>query len=266
MTKSRLLPTAILLCLCISLSACADDGPSGLLSSSVEPSSDLKEFWPVAKTTLNPKLLAAVVKAGVPKDIATLAFNKFDEFVDRVRNSSYITVIDFTRHSGKARMWMINTKTAAVDAMNVAHGAGSDPDGTGVPTKFSNVPNSKMSSLGAYLISEKYQSTSHGIAMRLDGLESSNDMARDRAIVMHSATYVSNTRSVMGMSWGCPAVALDWIRKALQRLSGGSFMYAYGVNSGGTPQLDEMQIQAIMTNPSYKWVNESEDAPVDGVR
>jgi hypothetical protein len=266
MTKSGFLPAAILLCFCISLTACADDGAANSPPSSADSAPDLKAVWPIAKTTLNPKLLAAVVKAGVPKDIATLAFNKFDEFVGRVSNISYITVIDFTRHSGKARLWMINTKTAAVDALNVAHGAGSDPDGTGIPTKFSNVPDSKMSSLGAYLISEKYQSTSHGIAMRLDGLEVSNDMVRDRAIVMHSATYVSNARSIMGMSWGCPAISLDWIAKALQRLSGGSFMYAYGVNSGGNPQLDEMQIQAIMTNPSYRWVNESEEAPVEGVR
>jgi hypothetical protein len=68
----------------------------------------------------------------------------------------------------------------------------------------------------------------------------------------------------MGMSWGCPAISLDWIAKALSRLSGGSFMFAYGLASQANPQMDDMQIQAIMINPAYQWVNESEEAPSEG--
>jgi hypothetical protein len=258
MTQKRFSPLALILGFCLSLVACAQDSSSN----ATDPNRNLKTVWPLGPSTLSGDLLKQVIRKGVPKDIATLAFNKYDTFVGRVQNTNYMTIIDFTRHSGKTRMWMINTKTAAVDALNVAHGVGSDPDGTGIPTKFSNVPDSKQSSLGAYLVSEKYQSSKHGTAMRLDGLEATNDLARDRAIVLHSAEYVSSKKNIMGMSWGCPAISLEWIGRALQRLSGGSFMYAFGQTH--TTPLDEMQIQAIMTNPAYEWVNESEDAPVEG--
>lgn len=256
MKNAKLLPTAIILGFCIAISACAE----GASSEAAEPNE------PIAPASLTKGLLDKVVKKGVPQDVATLAFNKYEQFSARVQNTNYITIIDFTRHSGKPRLWMINTKTADVDALNVAHGAGSDPNDTGIPQKFSNVPDSKMSSLGAYLVSEKFQSMNHGTAMRLDGLESTNDMVRDRAIIIHSASYVSSAKSIMGMSWGCPAISLDWIGRALQRLSGGSFMYAYGNPAHVNQQLDDMQIQAIMLNPAYKWVNESEEAPPDGAR
>jgi hypothetical protein len=262
MTKTKFLPQALILSFLISLCACAQESSSATETQVAGP--DSEAVWPVGPTSLKKGLLAAVIKKGVPKIAATLAFNKFDTFAGRVANKDYITVIDFTRPSGKQRLWMINTKTAAVDALNVAHGLGSDPNNTGVPTKFGNVPDSKESSIGAYLISEKFQSTEHGTAMRLDGLEATNDMVRDRGIILHSASYVSNTRAIMGMSWGCPAISLEWIGKALTRLSGGSFMFAYGHASHTDPQMDDMQIQALMINPAYRWVNESEEAPSDG--
>ncbi|MGZ3723551.1 MAG: murein L,D-transpeptidase catalytic domain-containing protein [Bdellovibrionales bacterium] len=261
MTIQKLLPQALILSFCATLIACSQDSSSD--PAPVAP--DSKIVWPAGPSTLSVDLLNAVIRQGVPQDIATLAFNKYDSFAGRVKNTDYLTIIDFTRHSGKPRLWMVDTKTTHVDALNVAHGAGSDPQGTGIPVKFSNVPDSKTSSLGAYLISEKFQSTKHGTAMRLDGLESTNDLVRDRAIIMHSADYVSASKSIMGMSWGCPAISLEWIARALSRLSGGSFMYAYGSSQMAEP-LDELQIQAIMTNPAYQWVNESEDAPVEGVR
>jgi hypothetical protein len=266
MTDAKFLPQALILGFCIALAACAQDSSGVNPGNGKKSAPDPKAVWPIGTSSLDPNLLSQIVKKGVPQDIATLALNKYDAFVGRVQNTSYITIIDFTRFSGAKRLWMVNTKTADVDALNVAHGVGSDPNNTGTPVKFSNVPDSKMSSLGAYLISEQYQSSAHGTAMRLDGLESTNDMVRDRAIVMHSATYVSSTQPIMGMSWGCTAISLDWIAKALARLTGGSFMYVYGLPTQTNPAIDNLQIQAIMTNPAYHWVNESEEAPVEGVR
>jgi hypothetical protein len=243
-----------------SLAACANGNDSDLASPQTQK-------WPVGPTTLDNKLLDEAIAGGVPANAATLAFNKYDEYSGLVKNTGYITIIDYTRVSGKSRMWMVNTKTGDVDALLVAHGSGSDPNNTGTPTRFSNVPDSKMTSLGAYLVSEKFQSSEHGTAMRLDGIEKSNSLARDRGILIHSAKYVSNTLTKMGMSWGCAAISLDWISKALSRLSGGSFMYAYGPPSSADADfIDEMQIQGIMTNPSYRWVNEGEEAPIEGVR
>lgn len=47
-----------------------------------------------------------------------------------------------------------------------------------------------MSSLGIYRCAETYEGK-HGYSMRLDGLEPTNSLARERAIVIHSADYVS---------------------------------------------------------------------------
>jgi hypothetical protein len=256
----KFLPQTLILCL-VFTAAC---GRHSAASSAGSPG-DSKTTWPSGSTTtLNPRLITEMIKGGVPADLATLALNKYDDFESYVQNPDYITVVDYRRFSGKHRLWMVNTNTGSVDALNVAHGAGSDPDGTGYAKLFSNVPNSKMTSLGAYLISEQFQSTDHGTAMRLDGLESTNSLARDRGLLMHSANYVSSRLDKMGMSWGCTAISLDWIGRALSRLSGGSFMYVFGPATA-TSALDEWQIQSIMTNPAYKWVNEGEDAPVDGV-
>ena len=212
--------------------------------------------------TLSVSLLDSVVKQGVPRAVATLAFNKFDQFQSQVKNSTYLSIVDFTKNSGKARFFMVDISSGHVDALMVAHGVGSDPNNTGTPINFSNVPDSRKSSLGAFIINEQFQSTNHGTANRLDGLESSNNLARPRALLLHSASYVSTSRSKMGMSWGCFAISLDWIGRALKRLTGGSFLYAYG--NAQASVLDDLQIQQIMTNPGYQWINESEDAPVDG--
>jgi len=133
----------------------------------------------------------------------------------------YYAIYDIDQHSSKKRLFLIDADTMEAKQKCVAHGLGSDPDGSGYATKFSNVNNSKMSSLGVFRCAEIY-SGAHGKSMRLDGLEMSNSLARERAIVMHSANYV--TESSAGRSWGCPAVSPEFISEALQKLNGGSFL------------------------------------------
>ncbi len=63
----------------------------------------------------------------------------------------------------------------------VAHGKNS---GLEFATSFSNRVNSHQSSLGFYKTAETYQGK-HGLSLRLDGLEFSNNNARERAIVIY---------------------------------------------------------------------------------
>ena len=61
-----------------------------------------------------------------------------------------------------------------------------------------------------YATGEVYQGK-HGLSLRLDGLEYGiNDNARNRAVVIHGADYVSekfaNAQGRLGRSLGCPAV------------------------------------------------------------
>ena len=247
----------------LALAACTGQPSSPIAFKTVTPLQQDEAVRPESQTsTLSTTLLDSVVKQGVPLNVATESFAKYDQFQSQVKNTAYITMIDFTQFSGKPRLYMVNTSTGAVDALLVAHGSGSDPNATGTPSKFSNIPNSKMSSLGAYLVSETAQTSDHGTIARLDGLESTNNLARPRAIILHSATYVNTSLTKMGMSWGCPAISLDWIARALQRLPGGSFMYAYGPPQNTA--VDDIVIRQIMLDPAYHWVNEFESAPAQG--
>ncbi|MBY0384969.1 murein L,D-transpeptidase catalytic domain family protein, partial [bacterium] len=66
-----------------------------------------------------------------------------------------------------------------------------------------------------------------GESLRLDGQESRNNKVRARAIVIHSASYVSPSLSKMGRSEGCPAVSLDNIKDLIAKIKNGSLYYIY---------------------------------------
>jgi hypothetical protein len=68
--------------------------------------------------------------------------------------------------------------------------------------------------------------------LRLEGLdEGFNDRARERAIVMHGAPYVNPQigRSLgrLGRSHGCPAVREAVAHELINRVKGGSLLFAY---------------------------------------
>jgi len=163
---------------------------------------------------------------GVPQEALDEAIDYYDQNSSMIPNKSYLTVVDFTPHSGKKRFFMMNLKTGEVEALYTSHGVGSDRDNDGYAREFSNTPGSNMSSLGFFLTAERYQGK-NGLSMRLDGLEESNDLARPRAIVVHGASYVGPHLSRMGRSWGCPAVELRLISRVVKQLERGSLFYGY---------------------------------------
>ncbi len=249
------------------LGACAgQENPIALRT--IAPDSPLLDEMPAlaaaARKSGPVTMYAAAVAQGVPSKVAQRAFEKYDQFVNKVRKPEYITMVDFTQHSRNKRFYMVNRDSGKVDQWTVAHGSGSDPDNDGIPQYFSNVPDSHMSSLGSYLIQEKYWSDKYdSYAIRTDGLESTNDNARARAIVVHPATYVEDGSNKQGRSWGCPAIPYDWIKTVIARAEGGAFMYIYGVNKRGA--INEMRaLRNWDLIPKSLWPNESEEAPVDG--
>jgi hypothetical protein len=82
-----------------------------------------------------------------------------------------------------------------------------------------------MSSLGYYITGSTYVG-SHGTSLKLDGMSSTNSNARGRAIVVHGASYVSESSVIQGRSWGCPAVANSLKTKVINMLKNGSLIYA----------------------------------------
>ncbi|MBX2986941.1 MAG: murein L,D-transpeptidase catalytic domain family protein [Bdellovibrionaceae bacterium] len=142
----------------------------------------------------------------------------------KIRNQRYITIVDLSQHSGKARMSLVDMSTGEVRRFTVSHGKGSDADNDGWATKFSNVSGSNMSSIGFYLTGGLYDGR-NGRSMYLHGLEKTNSNAYQRAIVMHGADYVTPTRA--GRSLGCPAIERRYVPEWLPKLQGGSLLYVY---------------------------------------
>ncbi len=140
-----------------------------------------------------------------------------------------LTLIDFSLSSAEKRLWIIDLKNNTILLQSfVAHGKNS---GHEYASKFSNKPKSHQSSLGFYATGETYFGK-HGYSMRLDGLEKGiNDNARKRAIVIHSASYVSKDfikkYSRLGRSLGCPALPKDESKEIIDLIKDKSCLFIY---------------------------------------
>jgi hypothetical protein len=138
-------------------------------------------------------------------------------------------VIDYTRPSTEPRLWVLDlARRALLHEELVAHGRGT---GDNHAQYFSNDPGSHQSSLGLFVTLDTYAGK-HGRSLRLQGLEAGiNDRALERAIVMHGAEYVANAFAALhgrlGRSWGCPALAVDVAQRVIDRIRGGSPLFAY---------------------------------------
>ncbi len=148
-------------------------------------------------------------------------------------NEDIVTIIDFSKPSTEKRLFILDLRNQQVLYQTfVAHGKNT---GANMATKFSNNKGSNQSSLGLYRTGESYQGK-HGYSLRLDGLEKGfNDHARSRAVVMHSANYVSEDfikrHGRLGRSWGCPAVPVEISEEIIDLIKGGSCLYIYANDS-----------------------------------
>ena len=140
-----------------------------------------------------------------------------------------ITIIDFSLPSNKERLWVVDLIQGKVlFRCLVSHGRNS---GELMAENFSNIPGSNTSSPGFYATGETYFGK-HGLSLTLDGLESGiNDKARERAIVIHGADYVSadfiRNHGRLGRSLGCPAVPVELCKEIIQTIKGGSCLFIY---------------------------------------
>ena len=141
-----------------------------------------------------------------------------------------LSVVDFSKPSTEKRLWVIDLKAQKVLFNTfVAHGQGS---GEVVAKKFSNVINSFQSSVGFYSTAEVYTGK-HGQSLKLDGLDANlNGMARERAIVIHGADYVSqdviNRTGRLGRSQGCPALPMDLFADVINNIEGNTLLFING--------------------------------------
>ncbi len=135
-------------------------------------------------------------------------------------NSNYCILIDMSIHSGKNRafIWDLKKDTIAESAL-CAHGCGSNPWGeTTTKTKpvFSNTPDSHCTALGKYKIGKRgYSQWGINVNYLLHGLESTNNNAVKRQIVLHSWSDVADKEVYPNGTpegWGCPAVGNNFMK------------------------------------------------------
>jgi hypothetical protein len=160
----------------------------------------------------------------VPQNLLKEALKYYDANQDKIKNPRFLVVIDFKKHNSKERFHVIDMESGKVESYLTAHGKNSDPDFDGFATKFSNTPDSNMSSLGFYLTAETYNGK-NGYSLRLDGLSSTNSNARSRAIVIHGADYVTPGEKI-GRSYGCPALEMRYHKEVIDQIKDGVLIYA----------------------------------------
>jgi hypothetical protein len=140
-----------------------------------------------------------------------------------------LTLVDFSLSSNVKRLWVIDvaTNTVLYNSL-VAHGRNTGDEFANI---FSNSNSSYKSSLGLYTTGEIYNGK-HGMSLKLDGLEKGiNDNARQRGVVIHSASYVSNSfikqNKRLGRSQGCPAIPEELLQEIIEIIKDKSCLFIY---------------------------------------
>ena len=193
-----------------------DDGANGTLFSEALPD-----------RRLDPTLLSAALSS----------YGRHNCANGRGFGPQQMVVVDFTKRSNEPRLYRLDLKSATgIDnPVLVAHGIGSDRNDDGYADNFSNINMSLMSSLGAVRGAEVYQGRT-GRALRLDGLDPSNSLIRQRYIVVHSyrgdsrryfnAGFQSQRGDTPGTSEGCFVIEPDKRDWLIDTLANGGFLYA----------------------------------------
>jgi hypothetical protein len=140
-----------------------------------------------------------------------------------------LAVIDFSLPSTEPRLWVFDlTEEQLMFEELVSHGQGT---GDAMAETFSNVQGSHQSSLGLFRTMNSYYGR-NGYSLRLEGLETGvNDLAYQRAIVIHGADYVSEDfirqTGRLGRSQGCPAVSREVTYPLIDSIKEDHYLFAY---------------------------------------
>lgn len=161
-----------------------------------------------------------------PKDYTSkhteaLAFCKKEKF-----SEDYYFLVDMSLPSGKNRFFVYDFKQKKITDSNIVTHGSCDVNGNNddkyEKAKFSNLDGSHCTSLGKYKIGKRdYSSWGINVKYWLHGLEKSNSNAVARVVVLHSWTAVPDEEvfpDYAPLSWGCPAVSDNFMKKLDERL------------------------------------------------
>ena len=182
-------------------------------------------------------------KEGLKEEVFTAAIKGMKK-LNAIKKKDIITIADFSQPSSQKRLYVVDLKNKQILFHTfVAHGRNT---GTLWAKSFSNENCSLKSSPGFYATAETYMG-GNGFSLRLDGLEKNiNDHARERAIVMHGAPYLSEAAiqslGFLGRSWGCPAVPEAEHKAIINTIKGGTCLFIY------SPDQDYLQRSAVLNS------------------
>lgn len=153
-------------------------------------------------------------------DRHTDQYNRLKLKADLARNycrqkgfdTRYCFLVDFSIHSGRKRFFVWDFKGDSIKYASLcAHGYGKNS--TTTKPVYSNVEGSFCSSLGRYKVGIRSHSKwGINVHYKLHGLESTNNNAYKRYVVLHSFTPVPKAEIYpmhlpLGMSQGCPVIS-----------------------------------------------------------
>ena len=188
----------------------------------------------------------------IPTAAVNNSFQYYRNNYDKIKNKCYLTIVDFNRKSTQERFFILDVKKGSIESLKTSHGKKSESVASkkgrrgkriGVRSYqanyFSNKMGSNASSLGVYETLGTY-SGKHGYSLKLNGKDASNSNALARAIVIHKAAYVSGG----GRSEGCFALEPSKYSRVINQLKGGSVIYAYHSQLGGSSSTPIAQTKA----------------------
>jgi len=260
--KALRLPCALLLCTTGALYAANAPATPALAASSPEalpaaiyaPAPSGVPAVAVASQETTAMAVPAVFSRGA-EGLSPRVLAKALDAVDAARargisgKADRLTIIDYSLPSTQPRLWVLDlAKGKVLFHELVAHGAGS---GDKYATRFSNVENSRATSLGLFLTGGTYEG-GNGYSLTLKGLDAGvNDQAEARHVVMHGAWYVSEDHArqfgMLGRSWGCPALSQTVAPEVIDTIKGGSFVYAY---AGSAPSIPKVMRASLSSSHS----------------
>lgn len=166
----------------------------------------------------------------VRKDLMERARAAMDTHGHRIPLRDRMYLVDFQKFSGAERLFEVDLLGGWVTAYRTSHGRGSDPSHSGFAQRFSNEPDSHMSSLGSYVTAGPSWGPQQGPNVLLDGLEYSNNLARQRAIIVHGADYADPSflarEGKLGRSYGCFSCSHADLQALRERMGEGRLLYA----------------------------------------
>mgnify|MGYP002904727173 CR=1 FL=1 len=175
------------------------------------------------------------------------------------KTKEILTLVDFSKPSTEERFYVFDMRhKKLLFSSLVSHGKNS---GGNYATSFSNENGSHKSSLGFYLTENTYQGR-NGYSLILNGLEKGiNDLAKQRAIVIHGASYsdpsVAASSGRLGRSLGCPALPVSVSKPIINTIKNGTLLFIYANDKNYLTQssiLSTQQENDIFHEKSYRKV------------